>query len=77
MFALLSFTLAVAKPFRLSTAGLVAYLGLFAAVSEVLQLFMPGRVAQLGDIAIDGGGVVCGLVLAGLWGFCCRVKKSR
>jgi VanZ family protein len=70
MFALLTITLLVGRPFRVSIAGLVFYLVLFAGVSEVLQLFMVGRSAQLGDIAIDCGGILSGLVLAGLWKVC-------
>lgn len=63
MFALLAITLVISKPYRISNVRLVFYLTLFAAVSEVLQLFMAGRNPQLGDIIIDCGGIASGLVL--------------
>ncbi len=67
MFALLAITLLVGRPFRVSTARLLFYLWLMAMVSEVLQLFMPGRSAQVGDIAIDCSGVLTGLAMTGLY----------
>lgn len=64
LFALLAMALWLGKAYRLSLGALLGYLLLLATASEVLQLFSPGRSAQLGDIAIDMAGALCGAVLA-------------
>jgi len=48
-----------------SRARLLSFLLLFALVTEVLQLFVGGRGAQLGDLVIDTAGIAAGLML--LW----------
>ena len=72
MFGLLSMVLAAGKAYRMPTVRLLFYLLLMALVSEVLQLFMPGRGPQLGDIAVDGAGVLTGLLLWQGWRCCKR-----
>lgn len=63
MFGLLAMMLASGRAYRLTTASLMFHVLLLALVSEVLQLFMPGRGPQLGDIAIDAAGALTGLLL--------------
>lgn len=72
MFALLACTLAVGRPYRVSMTAQLGYLCLLAVVSEILQLFMPGRTPQLGDIAIDCAGIATGLGCAAVWRHCRR-----
>lgn len=71
MFALLACTLVVARPYRMAMAAQLGNLCLLAVVSEILQLFMPGRTPQLGDVAIDCVGIITGLAGAAIWR-CCR-----
>lgn len=63
MFMLLALALKLSRTFQISTAGILGYLLLLAAASEVWQLFIPGRSSQLMDVAIDMGGALCGLLL--------------
>lgn len=67
LFTLLSIAVFGGRPYKKSTASLLAYLVLFALISEVLQLFMDGRTAQLGDVLIDSGGIINGCLIAWLW----------
>ncbi|MBS3952294.1 MAG: VanZ family protein [Methylomicrobium sp.] len=67
LFTLLSIAVVGGRPYKKSTACLLAYLVLFALISEVLQLFMEGRTAQLGDIFIDSGGIITGYLVSWLW----------
>nr|WP_269144521.1 VanZ family protein [Methylicorpusculum oleiharenae] len=67
LFTLLSIAVVGGRPYKKSTACLLAYLVLFAFISEVLQLFMDGRTAQLGDILIDSGGIITGYLVSLLW----------
>jgi VanZ family protein len=64
LFTLLSIAVFSGRPYKNSTASLLAYLVLFALISEVLQLFIEGRTAQLGDIFIDSGGIMTGCILS-------------
>lgn len=64
LFGILAMLLSSGKPYRLSLSAILAYLLLLALTSEVLQLLIPGRSSQLGDIGIDMLGAVCGLFLA-------------
>lgn len=66
MFTFLAIILCGARSYRTSFARLVVYLTLFALVTEVLQLFMAGRTAQLGDILIDCAGIATGLAMVWL-----------
>lgn len=50
---------------RLAGAGLAAGVcAALAALNEFHQSFSDGRVCALGDVAIDTGGAVCGILLA-------------
>lgn len=64
LFGLLAMTLVSGKPYRLTLSATLAYLLLMAMTSEVLQLLIPGRSSQLGDIGIDMLGATCGILLA-------------
>jgi VanZ family protein len=64
LFTLLSIAVFGGRPYKRSIACLLAYLVLFALISEVLQLFMEGRTAQLGDVFIDSGGILNGYILS-------------
>jgi len=66
MFALLAMALKLGQAYRLPTAGILGYLLLLATVSEVLQLFIPGRSSQLRDVGVDMGGVLSGLLMSWL-----------
>lgn len=63
MFGLLALALIRGRAYSLSTCEVISYLLLLALVTEVLQLFIPGRGPQLGDILVDGSGVLAGLSL--------------
>ncbi len=71
MFTFLSIALFGAKPYTTSTIRLLTFLVLFALVTEVLQLFMAGRTAQLADIFIDSCGITTGLITT------CLYKKLK
>lgn len=66
LFALLAAALHCGQAYGLSARAILGYLTLLASASETLQLFIPGRSAQLADIIIDLSGAGCGLSLAGL-----------
>jgi hypothetical protein len=63
----LFFTLAAAafyrRPYPVTRAQMLVYLLLFALVTEILQLLVSGRTAQLGDVIIDGAGIATGFML--------------
>jgi VanZ family protein len=65
LFAMLAAAAFSRRTFPASRSGLLAFLLLFALVTEVLQLFVGGRGAQLGDLVIDSAGIATGLML--LW----------
>ncbi len=44
-----------------------------ALTDETIQLFSPGRAWQLGDLFVDGAGVLCGILFAFL---CIRIAKK-
>ncbi|HEX2901122.1 MAG TPA: VanZ family protein [Bacteroidia bacterium] len=60
------------------TARWWAWLGVFlyACSDEFHQLFIPGRVGDLADVAIDTSGGLMGLVLASLWMWLKRSRKA-
>ncbi|NOU14075.1 MAG: VanZ family protein [Methylococcaceae bacterium] len=63
LFALLAALLSIGKPFPETRFNLPALLVLFALVTEVLQLFVSARNAQLGDVVIDSLGISLGLLI--------------
>ncbi|MDD4200497.1 MAG: VanZ family protein [Eubacteriales bacterium] len=63
-FALLGFLLVFALGGKVFLALLVGVL--YAGTDEFHQRFVSGRVGQLLDLVIDGAGVFCGMVLAGI-----------
>ena len=65
LFAMLAAAAFSRRTFPVSRSGLLGFLLLFALVTEVLQLFVGGRSAQLGDLIIDSAGIATGLML--LW----------
>jgi len=65
MFAMLSVVAFSRRSYPVSRTRMSGYLLLFALVTEVLQLLVAGRSAQLGDLIIDGAGIATGLIL--LW----------
>jgi len=60
LFAMLAVAAFYRKPYPPSRAQMLGYLVLFAFVTEVLQLLVAGRSAQLGDVLIDSAGIVTG-----------------
>jgi len=65
MFAFLSIAALSHRPYPISRIRTLFYLLLFAMATEVLQLLVLGRSAQLGDLIIDGAGIATALIL--LW----------
>lgn len=63
LFALLAAVALYRRPYALSHSGTFACLILFALITEVLQLFIPGRTALLSDVFVDSAGMVVGLAL--------------
>ena len=63
MFAMLAATAFHLKPYPSSRARMLGYLLLFAFVTEVLQLLVAGRSAQLGDVLIDSVGIATGWIV--------------
>ncbi len=63
LFALLAAIALYRRPYALSRSETFACLILFAFVTEVLQLFIPGRAALLSDVIVDSAGMVMGLAL--------------
>lgn len=63
MFALLSAAANRHSSVKLPALQTFLLITIFAFVSEVLQLFVPGRGPQLGDILIDTAGITTGLAL--------------
>lgn len=60
---------------RMSILIMVGWLlcGIFAATDEFHQSFVPSRTAAFGDVMIDTGGALVGLMICGMFGR----KKSR
>jgi VanZ family protein len=69
MFAMLAVAALYRRPYPVSLARMLGYLFLFALVTEVLQLLVSGRSAQLGDVLIDSAGMITGLMLLRLMRF--------
>jgi hypothetical protein len=63
LFAALAAVSRFGNPFPASRAQTSAYLFLFALVTEVLQLFVSARSAQLGDVLIDCMGIMVGFLV--------------
>jgi len=63
MFVMLSIAALQQKSYYQSRTVVLGYLLLFALLTEVLQLFVAGRNAQLGDLIIDSAGVATGTIL--------------
>jgi VanZ like family len=63
LFTLLAAAALYRRPYAFSRSGTFACLILFAFVTEVLQLFVPGRTALLSDVIIDSAGIVTGQLL--------------
>ncbi|MDT4330080.1 VanZ family protein [Methylomonas sp. MS20] len=68
MFALLAWAIGASNRFRPISASRFFLMSLFATSSEILQLFIPSRGPQLGDIFIDCIGIVFGLAISALCG---------
>ncbi|PKD39382.1 hypothetical protein CWO84_16865 [Methylomonas sp. Kb3] len=67
MFGLLAATASNRGWFNLSTFKALVLTTLFAFATEVLQLFIPGRGPQLGDVLIDTAGIFTGWALSGFY----------
>lgn len=65
LFAMLAAVAFSRRTYPASRARLLCYLLLFALITEILQLFVAGRGAQLSDFIIDSAGIATGLLL--LW----------
>lgn len=65
MFTLLSIVALARRPYPISPTKMLGYMLLLALVTEVLQLLVVGRSAQIGDLIIDAAGIVTGATL--LW----------
>lgn len=63
MFAILAVVTFSRRLFQISPIQISIYLLLFALVTEILQLLVDGRSAQLGDVLIDGAGIAAGVML--------------
>lgn len=63
MFALLAVISIHGRPYAISRSKTLGYLFLFALVTEVLQLFVSARSAQMGDVFIDSMGITLGFLL--------------
>ena len=50
---------------------------LVAVIDECIQIFVPGRAAELTDLALDCGGVLCGILSIALLAFLCRLIISK
>lgn len=62
MFALLAALSLHGRPYAISRFRIIGYLFLFALVTEVLQLFVSARSAQMGDVLIDSMGIILGFL---------------
>lgn len=67
MFGLLAATASNRRWFNLPTSQALVLTTLFAFASEVLQLFVPGRGPQLGDVLIDTAGIFTGTTLSAFY----------
>jgi len=63
MFSFLTVFALLYKSHTVSHTELIGYLLIFAATTEVLQLYLNGRNAQLGDIFIDSAGIMTGAIV--------------
>jgi hypothetical protein len=63
LFALLSMAALHRAPYAASCIRVLGCLILFALVTEILQLFVSGRSAQIGDVIVNGAGTLAGLGL--------------
>jgi len=63
MFAILAAAVFYRRPYPVADTRMLIYLLLFALVTEILQLFVIGRSAQIGDWLIDGAGIATGFTL--------------
>lgn len=75
MFALLGTALSVARH-DLPVGRLLAELLLLAVASEVVQMLVPGREAGWGDVALDAGGAMLGVLVVNLVRLGLISKKS-
>ncbi|MBN1348249.1 VanZ family protein [candidate division KSB1 bacterium] len=60
---------------NLLLAGIIAML--YAASDEVHQMFVPGRVAEIGDFIADSSGVICAIVVFWLMSKLLEAMKVR
>ncbi|MHB8473027.1 MAG: VanZ family protein [Gammaproteobacteria bacterium] len=67
MFMLLAIAVFGGGYYKSRRLPLFSYLVLFAFTTEVLQLFMEGRTAALGDFIVDSLGIMLGLTISSLW----------
>lgn len=63
LFALLAAVALFRRPYPVARPAMAGFLLLFALATEVAQLMVAGRSAQLADILIDGLGMLTGFVL--------------
>lgn len=63
LFAMLAAVALFRRPYPISRLGMAGYLLLFALATEVAQLLVAGRSAQLGDLLIDAAGMITGVGL--------------
>ncbi|NOT10834.1 MAG: VanZ family protein [Methylococcaceae bacterium] len=64
LFTALAVAARFGNPYPASRTAIPAYLFVFALVTEVLQLFVSARSAQMGDVLIDSMGITLGVLLA-------------
>ncbi len=75
-FAWLAFALRLAFP-RLGAVAVACWMLAYGAVLEVLQVAGGARVGEFGDLAVDGAGVLIGLVVHRLIGVRVRSVIER
>ena len=65
-------------PCRLSLYARGAACGfLVAVIDECIQIFVPGRAAELSDLALDCGGVTLGILTVTLFAFLVRLAITK
>ena len=74
----ISLFLALNLPRRLTFLALGAVGGfLIAVIDECIQIFVPGRAAELSDLALDCGGVTLGILAVTLCAFLTRLAITK
>ena len=78
LFGVLAYLLASRNTYHFHYLRIIGLLSVFALVTEITQLFIPGRTPNLTDIFIDLSGALLGLMLnASLVGCWSRLTKQK